>query len=112
MNFYTEAPDWDSGPVRPPDTSPKAKPHDPQKVAGPVITVTNAFYRRAVFSGTFLLAEQPTDPSEDNRKRRVKVYCLWYGCRLKSSAPASFLVDMSTATIQMNGGEITTNLRT
>ncbi len=48
-----------------------------------VIHVKNAFYRNAVFSGTFLL-NQHNIPPLTNAKERVEVYCWWFGARLKT----------------------------
>ena len=48
-----------------------------------VIHVTNAFYRNAVFNGTFLL-NQNNIPPLTNARERVEVYCWWFGARLKT----------------------------
>jgi hypothetical protein len=107
MEFYTAAPVWlDKNSL--PNTTPHAKPSGSAKVSGPVITVKDAYYRGSVFSGTFLLAETP-DKLKRNGKQRVKVYCLWFGHRLKRFAP-SFLVDMASSTVMDNGGSVSTNL--
>jgi hypothetical protein len=105
MNFYTKAEVWD-GSSPPPRTTKKAKPSKPQKTNGPTITVTNAFYRGSTFSGTFLLAESVS--SDEKTKRRVKIYCRWFGHRLKKGEP-SFLIDLKTAKLQ-HGGEVFTDL--
>jgi hypothetical protein len=105
MNFYTKADVWD-GSNPPPKTTKKAKPAKLQKVSGPTITVTGAHYRGSTFSGTFLLAEPVA--SNEKTKRRVKIYCRWFGLRLKKGEP-SFLVDLKTAKFQ-HGGEVFTDL--
>jgi hypothetical protein len=105
MNFYTKAEVWlDKAAL--PNTTTKAKPSKPQKVSGPTITVVDAYYRGSTFSGTFLLAEEVA--SNEKTKRRVKVYCRWFGLRLKKGEP-SFLVDMKKARLQ-DGGEVFTDL--
>jgi hypothetical protein len=48
-----------------------------------VIHVTNAFYRNAIFSGTFLL-NQNNIPQLAKAKERVEIYCWWFGARLKT----------------------------
>ena len=104
MNFYTKAEVWlDKAAL--PNTTTKAKPSKPQKVSGPTITVVDAYYRGSTFSGTFLLAEEVA--SNEKTKRRVKVYCRWFGHRLKKGEP-SFLIDLKTAKLQ-HGGEVLTD---
>jgi hypothetical protein len=103
MNFYTKADVWD-GSSPPPHTTKKAKPARSQKVSGPTITVVDAYYRGSTFSGTFLLAEEVA--SNEKTKRRVKVYCRWFGHRLKKGEP-SFLVDLKTAKLQQGGDAFT-----
>ena len=105
MNFYTKADVWD-GSSPPPHTTKKAKPGKLQKVSGPIIEVVNAYYRGSTFSGSFLLAEPVS--SDERTKRRVKVYCRWFGLRLKKGEP-SFLVDLKTSKIKQ-GGEVSTDL--
>lgn len=105
MNFYTKAEVWlDKAAL--PNTTKKAKPNKVQKTNGPTITVVNAYYRGSTFSGTFLLAEPVS--SDERTKRRVKVYCRWFGHRLLKGEP-SFLVDLKTAKLQ-HGGEVFTDL--
>jgi hypothetical protein len=104
MNFYTKAEVWlDKAAL--PNTTKKAKPGKLQKVSGPTITVVDAYYRGSTFSGTFLLAEEVT--TSEKTKRRVKVYCRWFGHRLKKGEP-SFLIDLKTAKLQ-HGGEVLTD---
>jgi hypothetical protein len=105
MNFYTKAEVWLDKTALP-NTTKKAKPGKLQKVSGPTITVVNAYYRGSTFSGTFLLAEPVA--SNEKTKRRVKIYCRWFGLRLKKGEP-SFLVDLKTAKLQ-HGGEVFTDL--
>jgi hypothetical protein len=103
MNFYTKADVWDgSSPT--PHTTKKAKPARSQKVSGPTITVVDAYYRGSTFSGTFLLAESVS--GDEKTKRRVKIYCRWFGLRLKKGEP-SFLVDLKTAKLQQGGDAFT-----
>ena len=99
MNFYTSAPKWDHD-KKVPYTSPIALPTDPRKVKGKVITVRDAEYRSAIFSGRFLLAEDvsPLDKST----RRVKIYCRWFGHGLKREIP-TFLINLATSTIDDDG---------
>ena len=105
MNFYTKAEVWLDKTALP-NTTKKAKPGKLQKVSGPTITVVNAYYRGSTFSGTFLLAEPVA--SNEKTKRRVKIYCRWFGHRLLKGEP-SFLVDLKTAKLQ-HGGEVFTDL--
>lgn len=106
MNFYKSAHIWiKKSDV--PNTCSHASPNTPLTIEkGAVITVEDAFYRNAVFSGSFLLAEDVSDL--DKSKRRVKVYCTWFGLRLKTTEP-SLLIDLKTATLS-SGGTVFTNL--
>lgn len=106
MNFYQSAPVWiEAGAL--PNTTKKAKPSGLKNMSkGLVIHVVDAYYRGSVFSGSFLLAEDVSE--KEKTKRRVKVYCCWFGHRLKEREP-SFLVNLKTATFS-DGGEVATNL--
>lgn len=99
MNFYTAAPIWNDR-ANIPDTSKNALPTKPLKVKGKVITVHDATYRGAKFSGKFLLAEEVD--AADQSTRVVKVYCCWFKHRLKKDIP-KFLINLQTSTITNNG---------
>lgn len=106
MNFYQSAPVWlEKNSL--PNTAKNAKPQSIRKIAkGAVINVIDAYYRGSTFSGSFLLAEDVSN--KEKTRRRVKVYCCWFGHRLKKATP-SFLVNLKTATFS-DGGEVATNL--
>ncbi len=99
MNFYTSAPKWNNA-LKIPHTSKHALPTNPQKVKGQIITVRDATFRGATFSGRFLLAE-PVDRA-DQSTREVKIYCRWFNHKLKRDIPR-FTVNLSTASFSVNG---------
>jgi len=99
MNFYTSAPKWDHG-KKVPHTSSSALPTEPLRVKGKVITVRDAEYRGATFSGRFLLAEEVSPV--DKTTRRVKIYCRWFGHGLKEEIPM-FIINLATSTIDDDG---------
>jgi hypothetical protein len=77
---YSAAPIWEDCP----HTSEIAKPKATHQVHNAaVIEVKNAQYRRAEFSGTFLIADK-TNQNLIEGKQRVEVYCCWFGHRLKT----------------------------
>lgn len=92
-------------------TDEHAVPLDVEVVRGRrAIHVVGATYRRAVFNGTFLLADQVALPLPREGKQRVMVECCWYGHRLLDDAPL-FLVDLATAVVHENyDGPVTANL--
>lgn len=96
MNFYFSAKVWnEQGDA--PNTSKGAMPCEPQAVRNArVMVVTDAMYRGATISGTFLLGDKNDLPLPRNGKHIVEVYCCWFGLRLKTRG-LHFKVNMSTA---------------
>jgi hypothetical protein len=77
---YNTAPIWDDCP----NTCVMAKPKEKKQVQNKcVITVTNAYYRNAEFSGTFIISAK-TPPKLEKKYQRVEVDCCWFGHRLKT----------------------------
>lgn len=106
---YFSAPIWDD--QRCVNTDLHAVPLDVEIVRGRrAIHVVNATYRKAVFNGTFLLADDVALPLPKDGKRRVMVECCWYGHRLIEDEPL-FLIDMATAVVyEYYDGPVTANL--
>jgi hypothetical protein len=77
---YSSAPIWDNCPP----TNALAKPKQSKQVNNAdVIEVSYAKYRRAEFSGVFLLSPN-SYPNISEGKQRVEVDCCWFGHRLKT----------------------------
>lgn len=81
--FYLNAPVMKDTPSTEKSAKPKKRAHVSNAT---VLKVETGTYRSAVFSGTFLL-----DEKETAKHYRIKdgwvtaiVFCLWYGCRLKT----------------------------
>lgn len=112
MNFYKGAPAWTKEVTQKqcPHTSPKAKPKQTKEIINAtVISVKNAQYRDAMFSGTFLLAEGVSF-NMSKPPKTLEVYCLWYGYRLRTRG-IKLIIDPKTTEIIANyDGEIVTNL--
>lgn len=112
MNFYKAAPAWTNeiSQKQCPHTSPKAKPKQTKEIINAtVIKVSNAQYRDAAFSGTFLLAEG-FSLNLAKPPKTIEVYCLWYGYRLRTRGIKLIIDPKTTELISNYDGEIVTNL--
>ena len=111
MNHYFERPVWDK--KKCPALNKLAKVKGTTQLQNVrVITVKNATYRSAVFSGTFHLANAVKLPLGDSGIKRVEIYCGWFGHRLKTRG-LNFQIDLSTALIDDNfSGDVDNNLGT
>ena len=117
MDFYFNAPKWD----------PKAEGFKNKNV--PMLSVTatatewtdvhqqtvidieRGVYRNATINGTFLLDKTVKLPLGQFGKKRVKVYCTWYGHRLRTDRGISVLVELPLVQVKEGySGEIVTNL--
>ncbi len=103
MRKYLEAPSWDEAEVdgkRPPHTCAIARTLRSAKVNNAtVIDAPHVQYRMAHFGGTFVLADGVELPLPRSGWHEVEVYCLWFGCRLKTRGPL-FKIDMSKARVR------------
>lgn len=110
MDFYLKAPDWDT--AKCPSTSPAATERSTKSVNNQrVIKVINAMYRDAVVSGTFLLAPSVKLPLGKVGKKRIQVYCCWYGHKLPSKRGISLLVQLASAQVNESfSGEVVSNI--
>ena len=96
MDFYLSAPVW-TNETKLPGTTKFACPKDEKMVHNEtVITIKDGMYRDSLFNGTFLLSKSVKLPLATEGKRRVEVYCRWFGHRLPSiNRSPAFLVDLS-----------------
>lgn len=111
MDFYLSAPVWEH--KKCPATTKLACPQDKKMVHNEtVIKVTGAMYRDSLIDGIFLLNKAVKLPLPTEGKRRVSVYCRWFGHKLPSlDRSPQFLVDLSKAqVIHDYTGEIFTDL--
>ena len=117
MDFYFGAPKWD--PKKPsflkklvPDHSVAATDIEWQNVHDQtVIHIRGGMYRNATLNGTYLLSKSVKLPLAEEGKRRVFLYCRWFGHRLIGDKGISALVDLSLAQVQERySGKITTNI--
>jgi len=84
MDFYWKAKVWEEKNDCP-NTCKLAKPINLLTVKNKrVITVSNAKYRGAVFSGTFLLGDDVHLPNGKGGSARVEILCKWFKRRLKT----------------------------
>lgn len=112
MNFYKAAPAWTNEVAQKqcPHTSPKAKPKQFKEIInGTVISVKNAQYRDATFSGTFLLADGVSF-NMSKPPKNLEVYCLWYGYRLRTRGIKLIIDPANTELCANYDGEIVSNL--
>ena len=110
MDWYLAKPIWENKDDCP-NTCISAKPVAHESVRNKtVIKVEGARYRRATFSGVFVLAEPETIKLAKSGKERVEVFVRWFGHRLKTRGP-KILVDLSKAEV-INGysGKVVSNL--
>jgi hypothetical protein len=110
MNFYLNAPIWDKNLC--PSLSATAIEKNSKTVkAQRVIKVVNAMYRNAEVSGTFVLAPSVKLPLGKVGKKRVEVYCCWFGHKLKSEKGIKLLVQLASAEVKQDYvGEVVTNI--
>lgn len=110
MDFYLKAPDWDRKVC--PNTCATATEAKLKTVkAQRVISVINAVYRNAEVSGTFVLAPSVKLPPGKVGKKRVEVYCCWFGHKLPSEKGIKLLVQLSSAEVKQDYvGEVVTNI--
>lgn len=103
MRKYFEAPTWDAADgegQRPPDTCTSARTIRSTKISNAtVIDAPHVQYRMAHVGGTFLLGDSVELPLPTSGWHKVEVYCLWFGCRLKTRGP-KFTIDMSKARVR------------
>lgn len=117
MDFYFGAPKWD--PKKPgflkklvPMTEPTATEVEWADVHDQtVIHIKEGMYRNATLNGTYLLSKSVKLPLAEEGKRRVFLYCKWFGHRLIGDKGISALVDLSLADVEERySGKITTNI--
>ncbi len=117
MDFYFGAPKWD--PKKPgflkklvPNLSVPATAVDLADVNGQtVIHIERGMYRNATINGTFLISKSVKLPLTTLGKRRVQVYCKWFGHRLKSDVGISILVELPLVRIEENYiGKVVSNI--
>lgn len=110
MDWYLEKPVWMNEDDCP-HTCVTAKPVSYESVRNKtVIKVEGARYRRATFSGLFVLAEPETIKLVKSGKERVEVFVRWFGHRLKTRGP-KILVDLSKAeVIKGYSGKVVSNI--
>jgi hypothetical protein len=111
MRFYTAAPVWDHHAQVLPNACMKARAQGRAPVRNArVITFTEARYRNATFSGTFLLAKAQPRPAHNGHWQTVEVICCWFGHRFTRHGPR-FRVNMNTAKLLIGySGPVNTNL--
>lgn len=117
MDFYFGAPKWD--PKKPgflkkivPMTYPTATEIEVVDVYDQtVIHIKGGMYRNATLNGTYLLSKSVKLPLAEEGKRRVYLYCKWFGHRLIGDKGISALVDLSLAQVQERySGKVVTNI--
>lgn len=117
MDFYFGAPKWD--PKKPgflrklvPDLSVAATAVEWEDVNGQtVIHIERGMYRNASINGTFLISKSVKLPLAILGKRRVQVYCKWYGHRLRSDVGISILVELPLVRVEENYiGKVVSNI--
>ena len=110
MDFYLSAPKWNA--EKCPKLSLSATENKVKTVkAQRVIKVTNAMYRNAVVSGTFVMAPNIKLPLGKVGNKRVEVYCCWFGHKLPSERGIRLLVQLASAEVKENYvGEVVTNI--
>jgi hypothetical protein len=117
MDFYFGAPKWD--PKKPgflkklvPMTEPTATEVELTDVHDQtVIHIKGGMYRNATLNGTYLLSKSVKLPLADEGKRRVFLYCRWFGHRLIGDKGISALVDLSVSKVQKEySGKVVTNI--
>lgn len=95
MNEYFQAKIWDS--LICPPTNEKATEQAISEVKNcRVIYVEDAKYRGASINGVFCIPESEVTELDANGKKRVEVYALWHGHRLKTRG-LKILVDLEKA---------------
>lgn len=110
MDFYLNAPAWDKKLCPSLSTSAIEKKFKTVK-AQRVIKVVNAMYRNAEVSGTFVLAPSVKLPLGKVGKKRVEVYCCWFGHKLPSEKGIKLLVQLASAEVKQDYvGEVVTNI--
>lgn len=117
MDFYFGAPKWD--PKKPgflrklvPVSSVTATAVEWEIVNGQtVIHIERGMYRNATINGKFLLDKSVRLPLASLGKRRVQVYCKWFGHRLKSDRGISILVELPLVRVEEGYiGKVITNI--
>lgn len=98
MNFYFSAPVWNEQ-HQAPNTIKHARAVQPKSGRGAkVIVITEAKYRGATLSGTFVLGDKNELPLPRKDWHTVEIYCCWFGLRLKTRG-LHFKVNMSSAEV-------------
>ena len=113
MLFFTSAPLMNSSLA--PKTEPLAKPTRWQTVSNAtVLKVQTGTYRKAVFSGVYLIDEIATAKHKDSKDgwSIAIVYCLWFGTRLKTRGIELKYQAESSELIKGYTGEVVSNLST
>jgi len=106
MDFYFSAPKWDK--KNPeyrkqsiPDLSTVATAVEYHMVnEETVIHIERGMYRNATINGTFLLSKSIKLPIPSLGKRRIQVYCKWFGHRLKGDTGISILVELPLVRVE------------
>jgi len=97
MQSYYSATIWNKNTTfkKPPYTCKKAQPFDSEYVQNlPVIDVIDASYRKAIFSGSFVLSPFVPLPLPTSGTGKIDVLCRWFDHRLTSTG-LSLIVDYS-----------------
>jgi hypothetical protein len=117
MDFYFGAPKWDSkksGFLKQmvPNLSVLSTAVEWADVNGQtVIHIERGMYRNATINGTFLISKSVKLPLATLGKRRVQVYCKWFGHRLKSDVGISVLVELPLVRVEENYiGKVVSNI--
>ena len=117
MDFYFDAPKW----------QPKAEGFNKKLVPNLCVTATSTdsaivhdqtvihiergMYRNATVTGTFLLSKTVKLPLNTLGKRRIQIYCRWFGHRLVSDKGLSVLVELPLVRVEHGySGPVVSNL--
>ena len=110
MDFYIKAPAWNHAKCTKLSSTAIEKSFKTIK-AERVIKVVNAMYRNAEVNGTFVLAPSVKLPIGKIGKKRVEVYCCWFGHKLPSERGIKLLVQLASAQVKQDYvGDVVTNI--
>jgi hypothetical protein len=113
MDFYFNAPKWDEDITRKdiPHTCLTAQAIEFENVRDQtVIHITNGMYRNAEINGIFLISKSVKLPLGDFGKRRVFLYCKWFGHRLLGDKGISVLVELPVTIEKNYSGKVVSNI--
>lgn len=110
MDKYWSSPVWENQHDAP-NTAPKAQPTKLTAVKSTtVIDAKEVRFRRAHFSGVFVLGEKNTLPLPKHGWHTLEVYCCWFGLRLKTRG-LHVKVNLSTAKVlDKYSGSVVSNI--